>query len=205
MSQIAKMHGSDFECRTRHSYFKWLCSLVCLDDFQRESYFGLAEILHDVEFYHSIPLDYNREADAFRLRTLWIDIIKNEAITYGIEHVPNIEQCLTGPCSFLEILIALAKRLETDVMQSDDIGPRTAIWFWRMLDNLRFTSFSDNHPINTLFIRDGIQTVLDRTYDYFGNGGLFPLMHPEQDQRGVEIWWQAQAWLKENYFAGGSD
>ena len=44
-----------------------------------------------------------------------------------------------------------------------------------------------------------VDKLLGRDYFRDGFGGLFPLKHAKKDQRKVEIWYQLQNWLMENY------
>ncbi|MFZ1684153.1 MAG: hypothetical protein WAU88_08510, partial [Candidatus Zixiibacteriota bacterium] len=46
-------------------------------------------------------------------------------------------------------------------------------------------------------IDEVLNRVIFRTYDARGNGGLFPLRRPQRDQREVELWYQASAYLLE--------
>jgi hypothetical protein len=39
--------------------------------------------------------------------------------------------------------------------------------------------------------------IMDRRYERNGQGGLFPLRKPAMDQRDVEIWYQANAYMIE--------
>lgn len=202
MSKIAdKMFSSSDELakKAQVSYFNWLCHLVWLDEFDGRTYNGLAHILHGIEFYSIVPLDHNREQDGIRLRSTWLEIMDEQADALGIGRPVYPETCLQGPCSVLEMMVALAMRLEADIMQNDEYGPRAAVWFWEMMSNLRLFWLDDSRLDGDIQVKTVIETVLDRRYDRNGNGGLFPLRSAEEDQTNVEIWWQAQAWLKENY------
>ncbi len=96
-------------------------------------------------------------------------------------------------CSMLEMLIAFSRRLSFET----EGAPR--VWFWHMLENLDLAQFNDKE-YNDLHQR-GIDAALDqviwRTYSPDGYGGLFPLRHPREDQRDVEIWYQLSAYLME--------
>lgn len=202
MSEIAYKITSDSDelsKKAQLSYFNWLCHLVWLDEFDGRIYYNLAHILHAMEFYSLIPLDHNREQDGIRLRTTWLEIMDEQADALGIGRPMYSSDCLTGPCSVLEMLVALSMRLEADIMQNDEYGPRAAVWFWEMMSNLRLFWLDDSRITDDIFVKTQIETVLERKYDKNGVGGLFPLKFSSEDQTQVEIWWQAQAWLKENY------
>lgn len=101
------------------------------------------------------------------------------------------------PCSVLEVLIALAIRIETDVMQDICHPDRTATWFWLMLDNLGLVSdeFKDINYSDEK--ANGILTrFMHRTYEKDGsNGGLFQLNERGIDMRKTEIWYQMELYF----------
>lgn len=187
--------------QAQNYYFNWLCQMMALDDVNGNTYITLANILHEIEFYPLVDFDSNRESDGIRLRKVWFDLLteQSEALGVGMPGYPS--DSLDGPCSVLEMLIALALRLESDVMQDDRMGPRAQMWFWLMLGNLGVSSEVDEYmnADEENYIREQVYLMLSRQYAYDGQGGLFPLRIPSEDQRGVELWRQAQAWLKENY------
>ena len=187
--------------QARNHYFGWLCQTMALDNFNGRSHLILARILHETEFYSLVEFDGNRESDGIRLRKVWFELLTEEANALGVG-VPDYPQdSLDEPCTVLEMLIALALRLESDIMQDDRVGPRAQMWFWLMLGNLGISSGSDEYmnEDEENYIRQEISLMLSRQYEYNGGGGLFPLRNPVEDQREVELWRQAQAWLKENY------
>jgi hypothetical protein len=47
------------------------------------------------------------------------------------------------------------------------------------------------------YVDAAVGTLVERRYSYSGDGGLFPLDYPEEDQRGIEIWYQMSAYLAE--------
>lgn len=99
------------------------------------------------------------------------------------------------PCSILEMLIALAGRFDGN----SGFDPEE-VWenFWNMMSNIGLDQYDD---IN--YSRNEVWSILyifeNRTYNFNGKGGLFPLKRPANDQRKVEIWDQMQEWLIENY------
>lgn len=196
--------GDEYE-RTQTLYFNWLCSMVHIDDYCGMSWYVLAKILHNIEFYWTVSNDDNRAADGIRLRQTWLNMMESEANDLGVGISVPLD-ALTGPCTVFEMMVALASRIESDIMQSDELGNRTSAWFWDMLYNLLWdydiTVFRDNEITTKAgaIVRRLITKLLDRDYDFNGNGGLFPLgPNTDVDQREVEIWYQAQYWLVENY------
>lgn len=182
-------------------YFEWLVNWMGMDDENMDaSYRTLARMLHDMEFYWVNELDENRAKDGIRLRHIWFDSISAQADDMSIGRPLFPLDSLTGPCSVFEMLIALADRIEIDIMQDDNMGCRTTHWFWSMLGNLGIVCDDSRLGLSqSNSIIDAVTKMMDREYDRFGNGGLFILNHTDRDMRDLDIWWQAQLWLAENY------
>ena len=47
------------------------------------------------------------------------------------------------PCSVLEMMVALSMKMEEQIMDDPDIGDRTSVWFWKMIDNLGLGTMHD--------------------------------------------------------------
>lgn len=161
-------------------YFDFLCDLVD----KHNMYSELLVVLHRVEFFSLIPNDDNREEDGKQLRKTFIDEEGQHALS----------QSDYGPCTVLEMLIALAFRLEFETAQSR-WEKTTCEWFWILIDNLGLIECGNR--TDEIKIKVGI--FLNRHYNSDGNGGLFPLKNPKKDQRRVEIWYQMSAYIIENY------
>ena len=81
----------------------------------------------------------------------------------------------------------------------------TEFYFWRLICNLGLIKCTDDRWVNMngeFFVDDAVYRVNERCFCADGDGGLFPLRHYERDQRGIEIWYQMQAWLMENSDVG---
>lgn len=166
--------------RIENEYFEWLLRLSCKDRYSPSiSYRKLLSYLHSTEFTYIIANDVNRAKDGINLR-----------YRYGLSiDDPDIADYIEGPCSVLEMLLALAIRCEENIMDDPGVGDRTGQWFWGMLVNLGL-----GHMIDDVFDRrqaeDIITRFLNREYEPNGKGGLFTLRHCEYDLRTVEIWFQ---------------
>ena len=172
----------------QNDYFDWLCDHIHIDvdDF---NYWILMSILHRTEFFSLIPNDENREADGKKLRD-----------TFSLEMDFDVEGDLDGPCSILEMLIALSAHMEYQVMIPTDGDP--AAWFWEMIRNLDLDRYTNDRISSSDYgvIDHILKNFLERNYQRKGQGGLFPLKEARKDQRNVEIWYQMHAYLLENYY-----
>lgn len=181
-------------------YKAWLIDLVRMRQHRQ-----LFDMLHDIEFTWVHPFDENRaeEGIALRYRFTQDEFDSAGRNRYGHPYLSSMDDI---PCSVMEMLIALAISIEDSIMYDPAKGDRTHIWLWMMLRNLGLDKFSDeflsrlsdrsfNHIRNT--VNKTVSTLLDRTYDYSGYGGLFPLRNPRTDQRDEEIWYQANVYAIE--------
>lgn len=165
-------------------YFQWLYSQVGsvkVKD-QSKTYWELLKQLHKKEFVWVVPNDDNRVEDG---RDLRMEFLAEQ----GIDATDSY--WLRMGCSMLELLVGLSRRLAFEA----DGEPRG--WFWHMMDNLGLRIYSDARILSTDRINEILDRVIWRTYEPDGVGGIFPLKHPKQDQREVELWYQLSAYLLE--------
>lgn len=170
-------------------YFQWLCSLVTplSDPNPSRTRYLLLEALFKAEFTWRVDHDDNRAEDGTNLRDDFCDIVGSwEGSRFPFE-----------PCTVLEMLIALAKRLAFETNE-DEMDEGLYEWFWRMIENLGLIDQYDEE-FNPLVVGSAITRFVHRWYDRNGHGGLFPLNHATDDQRETEIWMQMSAYLSENY------
>lgn len=169
--------------KIRNEYFDWLMDIVCRNRFpDMMSYKKLLMRLHDTEFRFSIPKDQNRAEDGENLRYRF-------ALYFDYEDPFMICDILDGPCSVLEMMVALALRCEETITDDPTKGDRTAQWFWGMIVNLGLGSMSDDR-YNKGVVDAAIARLLDREYEPNGKGGLFTVRDCLHDLRTVEIWIQ---------------
>jgi hypothetical protein len=126
--------------------------------------------------------DENRAIDGKDLRWRFI-YDKNLVDMYD-----EIMEYLDGPCTMLELLIALSFRCE-DIMDDTLTGDRTAQWFWSMVTNLGLGSMSDIR-FDECYCNEIIDIFNNRQYQPNGKGGLFTLRYYDGDLRKVDIWRQ---------------
>lgn len=161
-------------------YFEWMYDLVCEGRYSKSvSYRKLLTHLHSIEFIYSIPRDSNRANDGEKLRYRF-------ALLQDCEELSDY---LDDPCSVLEMILALAIRVEENIMDDPEIGDRTAQWFWEMIANLGLGGMSDRH-YDKDYVNEVVYRFLYREYEPDGRGGLFRIRNCERDLRDVEIWCQ---------------
>lgn len=169
-------------------YFEWLISKVsgawCNG---AVSFNKLFCQLHEIPFRYIILRDENRAKDGVELRYRFV---------YENNYPAEVEYELDGPCSVLEMMVALAIRCEESIMDEPLIGDRTPQWFRNMLVNLGLGSMTDDR-FNRVYVDMVIDRFLDRQYDPDGQGGLFTVRHCDCDLRDVEIAYQLYWYLDE--------
>lgn len=174
-----------------NEYFDWLYNFVCDGRrFKRVSYRKLFDYLHKRKFTYILRMDGNRADDGVQLRHRFAFEYDYCDRTMIVEYLDN------GPCSVLEMLVALAIRCEESIMDNPDIGNRTEQWFWIMMDNLGLGSMDDVH-FNEQYTNKVIDRFLNREYKSNGEGGLFTVRNCRRDLRTVEIWYQLCWYLNE--------
>ena len=174
-----------YEDQIIDEYFEYLCELINNMRFARQvSYRKLLMHLHNIEFTWFVPNDDNRADDGIQLRRRFA--LSRDDI--------RLQNYLIGPCSVLEMMVALAVRCEEGTMDDTDYGNRTGQWFWGMINNLGLNSMRDSN-FDRNYVDDVIARLLNREYEPNGEGGLFTVKHCSQDLRTVEIWRQLSWYL----------
>ena len=163
-------------------YLIWIENTYYID---KKGYDMLLDELLNSPFEAIIDRDNNRIDDGEGIRNRYLS---ENGISGGfIDH----------PISVLEVLVALACRIDSEYIGNPN-DPHPESLFWEMIYNLGLNKF-DNRHFNGDKIYDILSIFVTREYDFDGNGGLFPLKYPKNDQRCVEIWRQCMAYLSENY------
>lgn len=172
----------------RNAYFEWIYNLVNRSNGKRSlSYRKLLFLLHGEEFTYTMAMDGNRYDDGINLRYRFAD----ESGYADVVVAKYLDDC---PCSILEMMVALAIRLEENIMADPVIGDRTSEWFWVMISNLGLIDMDDGN-FNCYHAASIIKRFLNRDYAPNGEGGLFVLADCKYDLRDVEIWYQANWYL----------
>lgn len=172
----------------REEYRIWLFSWVIDTKYSpKRNCLKLLDYLNREKFIFFMDEDVNRANDGTYLR------YRFASDKYGMTDIPDE---LNGPCTVLEMMIALSIRCEEQIMCDPDKGDRTAKWFWVMIKNLDLYSMTGNKFDNN-YIRDVLDKFLYREYEPNGKGGLFTLKDCAYDLRTVGIWYQLLWYLDE--------
>lgn len=169
----------------RDEYFEWLCELIDERRYARQvSYKTLLSYLHAKEFRYLIPKDQNRAEEGITLRYRF-------SVDQGFRDVPS---ALDGPCSVLEMIIAVAIHCEEHIMDDPNFGNRTGQWFWDMIVNLGLGSMTDRR-FDEEYVEEVVERFLNREYEPDGRGGLFTIRDCDEDLRDMEIFYQLCRYL----------
>lgn len=170
-------------------YFHWLYDRVCAErDIESDnSYTLVADVMHRNKFQVIVPLDENRVADAAELR--------NGFVRTRIREPLDASSIIYPDATIFEVLVALALKAQIMV----EIPMRE--WFAIFLENLDLRQFDDRFCLGGYppIIGKRLKKFNERKYRPNGQGGLFPLKRPLQDQRTVELWYQMGAYMNENH------
>ena len=168
-------------------YYRWLVGLVC-DRYHAKYYTHLLDDLYEREFYWSIGLDEDRAIDGINLRDRFLDEHKSKT-------VPPMDE----PCSVLEMMAALAIRMEREVRGTNSDYDGTSDWFWGMIVSLGLDRNDDGNYDADL--TDAVlETFLERRYKRDGKGSLFTCLEAESngiDMANETIWKQMNLYISE--------
>lgn len=170
------------------AYFRWLVGLIG-NDYIEGHYQNLLHKLYVTDYIWELDYDRNRAADGLFLRKLFLREMGFSAET----------ELLNRGCSMLEMMVALARKAEDDIMYNPDFGDRTGYWFWTMIQNLGLDLYDDG-----FWFEDEVNRILDvfihRRYAENGSaGGAFPVRNRTRDLRNTDLWWQMNSYLEENF------
>lgn len=161
------------------TYYDWLKDQVELFDNRGRSDALLCE-LHSITYIPMLTLDKNRECDGLELRDIYDKEYDGYEVTFQVD----------TPCSMLEFLVALARRM--NYIYARDNENTTSRMFWLMINNVGLSINSTEEEINRTMER-----IIRRDYGANGEGNLFPLKMPRDNQRNVEVWYQMNQYLIE--------
>lgn len=131
-------------------------------------------------------MDENRAKDGVNMRNLFCDAYRLDG---------EQMQAIFGskPCSMLEMMIALAVRIEDDFMGTESTNnvPR---WFWSMIFSMGLNICSDS-CFDSNKVDHIILQFIEHKYAPDGRGSLFNIPMHNLDFRNMQIWDQMNQWL----------
>lgn len=183
--------------RLESHYIQWLYSKVGLGDRVYGRYWRIITRLWKRNFISLVKNDDNRINDAIALRRQFED---EEGYREGA--VDMLFEDFNG-CTMLEMMVAFAMRIQSDIMWDPDKDDRTPLWFWSMLENagLNLEASTDDKfgKDQFIYLENLLDRVINRTYTKTGIGSFFPIKFSKRDMRKTELWYQMQFWIDENY------
>lgn len=165
------------------TYFEWLCNKIWSPVIDICNYDRLLSFLYDTEFKWKNARDSNRAHDGISMRK-----------EYKYEGNVDRSVSLERPCSVLEMMVALACRCERDIMDDPDLGDRTHIWFWSMVQNMGLLDMT-NRDFDIDFVAERVEKVQSgsENYDYF------VVDSTRKKDKNAEIWRKMIHWLNRNF------
>lgn len=171
----------------RTLYFRWLIGKLDKGMVKRYSSL-LIHLFKDTFIENSeVPMDVNRARDGIALRKRFIS--ENEY--FGSSELETIQY---DDCSWLEMLIALAERIDDQMMFDMNLGNRTDKWFWLIIEQMDLKQFDEKNYIYDQ-IKKRLNKFIRREYENDGKNGIFKC---GRDVRKVEIWYQMMEYFNEN-------
>lgn len=170
------------------SYISWLRSQLDFID-SPNTYNELFAALLSHRYTWILPMDSNRAQDGKEVR---------ERFYNSISYLEYPKWVKDEPCSFLEFLAAITFRM--NYICSGYNEDKTKEIFWLLLSNLGINELSDanwERMDGSRMVAEAVERVCKRKIDINGEGGLFPLQAPKQNQREVEVWYQMQAYIQD--------
>ena len=162
-------------------YGEWLYQAKANVSDRNLLYWRLMQKLHSLPFEVVNPMDMNRVDDGLYLREEW-----------GYR-----EDLFDGmTCSVLEVLVALAVRIDEEYLSTSRIRHPEKI-FMQLLQNLLDLDRCLSNNFDEKYVEERVATWVHREFEPDGTGSIFPLKNPKEDQRTIEIWSQMLEWISE--------
>lgn len=187
-----------YEDALNAAYLQFLEDKVA-NDIDLRQWSILLDTLHSVEFYALLDNDENRAEDGKILREEFVEKYHSDMWKNKWKGEFGNFDPIQGPCSVLEMMIGLAKRMEFVS------GRPLKDNFWTLIHNLGLDVYRNFELLHAEYGYTRADIVLivtkmmDREYTSYGRGSLFPLKKCRQNQKEVEIWYQMMNYLNENF------
>lgn len=178
-----------------NEYYTWLISLIDPPKQVVSSIRQHGMLLFELwkrEFYW-FDSHANEEARAMDGKTL------RDQFLMDFDMTPN--KVPQGPCTVLEMLIAFALRIDTQV-HDWRLGNRPWEWIEMFVNNLGFCDLIDQdiNPVRDAgYINARLETWMTHQLGQRGEGGLFRFKRPILTINDMDNWAQMNRWIIENF------
>lgn len=166
----------------KSSYYIWLLDRIGLLQETHSTYSHLLQYLFNTDYIYVLNGDRDRAEGGKNLRVVFSN---TESIFE--------EDIKMGPCSVLEMLIALAFHV------SDNSRLSATYWFMDMLHNLGLDEYSDTF-FDANSVDDILNVWMNRLYDHDGQGNIFKIIDFHGDMRTMQTWDQMNAYLIDRFY-----
>ena len=179
------------------SYMRWLCDRMHFKPVQ-SGYEWLCEKLISSTFRvdKRVPDDVKAVSEALYLRSTFA--FKNNLSAMDSR---GFYRSL-GPCTVLEIVAVLVEKMSFLLNANLLASNYPACLFFELMDNIGLSYLNDDcfeDEEGDEIADEIINTFVERTYDWSGEGGLFPLENAPEDMRYVDLLRQLDLYLIERY------
>ncbi|MBQ2533314.1 MAG: hypothetical protein II545_06720 [Lachnospiraceae bacterium] len=185
------------DARIKTEYLCYLMNRAQVNAEGEHGYLRLCSLLQSTAFTPKIAMDENRSDDCRCLRQDFADYCNDP------ELADILDEIYENSGTMMELFVVLSEYMRYQMLCSAyEAG--TGKWFHELLINCGLDVMEndvlENHEDAMKDVHDILKSINDRKTGWDGcNGGLFPLMYPQYDQRYVEIIIQANNYLEENY------
>ena len=167
-------------------YHDWMLDKIEANLPEHRKYKSLLSQMDDLPFIVVDIRDENRALDGKILR---LEFLEDEGLdeSYLWREEPTI----------LEVLVALSIRIEREI--TGEVGnDHLDRWFWIMISNLGLDKF-DDEAYDKKKVTKILDNFVNRKYERNGKFCLFPLKKTDIDEKGIDLWYQMQLYLAENW------
>ena len=183
--------------RLKTEYVCYLMNRAQIEAAGDFGYLKLCEKLQATEFVPILDMDENR---CFECRNLRKDFA--EGLDESVSDI--LDDLLSENGTMMELLTVLAEKMAYDLADSEfECG--TGKWFKELLENCGLIEicnevYARSGPDGTDdYVNDILETINTRSFGWDGEGSLFPLRWPKEDQRKIELIIQMNNYIEENY------
>lgn len=179
--------------RLEEHYFTWLVKKIA-NDRVYPRYKKLFKTLYSTRFrYEDMkPLDVERAKDGKSMRYVFERRMDDYLHDVSGREFIELED---KESNMLEMMVALASRIEDAFMGDEAEGDRTPQWFWEMLSNLGIGYMSDEQFNQNEYDRC-MHNFFRYSYDSNGKGCMFRSeKYSVYQMAEKDIWYQMQAHL----------